>query len=359
MRERVRSRFGSRARSVVIRCATEADSETRVKRVQTMRVHVAVALVLVGFGAGGSASAQDTVTYFHTDGIGSVKLTTNASGNVVAHYDYLPFGEPWPSSATSPIGFGGTEKDTETVLHYSGARYYSPGTGRFTTVDPDHVAGNVFDPQSWNAYAYARNSPLRFVDPTGTDYEVTVTGGSPFWFGGSFNQFSAFAAGFSLSGGSLSGTIYNSQGKAVGTYRHFDRIDRVFLQAGRQANAGFTVAALVTSPAWVGAAGLAGAALVPGALSGGLAAEGLSVTGRLAPLKYGKQAGKLARQMAQRGWTDDMIREAVASGQQVATTNFANGNAAIRFIHPRTGQSVIVDMITKEIIMVGGRGFRF
>ena len=63
--------------------------------------------------------------------------------------------------------------------------------------------------------------------------------------------------------------------------------------------------------------------------------------------------------MAERGWTDDMIREAVASGQQVPASNFANGNPAIRYIHPRTGQSVIVDMVTKQIIHVGARGFGY
>jgi len=37
--------------------------------------------------------------------------------------------------------------------------------GRFTTVDP--VGGRLTDPQTLNRYAYARNNPLRFVDPTG------------------------------------------------------------------------------------------------------------------------------------------------------------------------------------------------
>jgi hypothetical protein len=50
--------------------------------------------------------------------------------------------------------------------------------GRFTTSDPDHIGGNTFDPQSWNAYAYARNNPFRFVDPNGTDYEVALRNGT-------------------------------------------------------------------------------------------------------------------------------------------------------------------------------------
>jgi RHS repeat-associated protein len=61
--------------------------------------------------------------------------------------------------------FAGTERDYETLLDYMGARYYRSVTGRFNAVDPGHANGSVTRPQSWNAYAYASNNPLRFVDP--------------------------------------------------------------------------------------------------------------------------------------------------------------------------------------------------
>src|SRR5689334_20005060 len=65
--------------------------------------------------------AQETVTYYHTDGTGSVRLTTNQSGNVVAQYDYLPFGEPCGSCVTpAPTPqtrqFAGQEKDQDNGL---------------------------------------------------------------------------------------------------------------------------------------------------------------------------------------------------------------------------------------------------
>jgi len=49
------------------------------------------------------------------------------------------------------------------------ARYYGAGVGRFLSVDP--VSGRPSLPQTWNAYTYGRNNPLRFFDPTGTTDE--------------------------------------------------------------------------------------------------------------------------------------------------------------------------------------------
>ena len=50
-------------------------------------------------------------------------------------------------------------------LYNYGARFYSTAIGRFMSVDP--VVGNARNPQSWNAYSYAGNNPLRYTDPTG------------------------------------------------------------------------------------------------------------------------------------------------------------------------------------------------
>ena len=89
-----------------------------------------------------TAQTNEVVTYYHTDAIGSVRMITDANGQVVARYDYFPFGEPCEfdpcanASNSQPRRFGGKERDQETGLDYFGARYYASGTGRFTTVDP-------------------------------------------------------------------------------------------------------------------------------------------------------------------------------------------------------------------------------
>ena len=111
----------------------------------------------------------EEVRYFHSDAIGSMRLVTDENGQVIESYDYLPFGEPYPSStSTETRRFGGKERDSETGFDYFGARYYSSGNGRFTTVDPLlDVAGAIVNPQRWNRYAYVSNNPLRSVDPDG------------------------------------------------------------------------------------------------------------------------------------------------------------------------------------------------
>jgi len=116
----------------------------------------------------------ETITYMHTDGIGSVRMLTNESGQILARYDYLPFGELCTTacgnstSTATTRQFAGKERDAETGLDYFGGRYLASLGGRFTTVDPVlDVEGALTAPQQWNRYAYVYNNPFRFIDPDG------------------------------------------------------------------------------------------------------------------------------------------------------------------------------------------------
>ncbi len=73
-------------------------------------------------------------------------------------------------------GFTGKERDGETGLDYSGARYYSGAQGRFTSPDEPFADQDVANPQSWNLYSYVRNNPLRAIDPTGRCSEAAGGG---------------------------------------------------------------------------------------------------------------------------------------------------------------------------------------
>jgi RHS repeat-associated protein len=90
-------------------------------------------------------------------------MVTDQNGAAVTRHDYLPFGEE--VLATSPSTdveqrFTGQIRDTETGLDYFNARYYTAPLGRFNSPDPANIGASLYDPQTWNGYAYARNNPL-------------------------------------------------------------------------------------------------------------------------------------------------------------------------------------------------------
>ncbi len=116
-----------------------------------------------------TASAQgETVEYYGLDAIGSVRIVFDPSGNVLARLDYEPFGRLVSSASNAPDRkFAGLFRDSEAGLDHAGARSYQSRTGRFSTVDP--VYAGLFEPQKWNRYTYALNSPLVYVDPNGLD----------------------------------------------------------------------------------------------------------------------------------------------------------------------------------------------
>jgi RHS repeat-associated protein len=124
--------------------------------------------------------AEPRVSYMTTDHLGSPRIITDANGAVVSRKDFTAFGE----NVTSPERVGGSsgngydepdvrqdytgyQKDEESGLEYSRARYYNPKHGRFTSADPLLNSLNPVNPQTLNRYSYALNIPHRLLDPTG------------------------------------------------------------------------------------------------------------------------------------------------------------------------------------------------
>jgi RHS repeat-associated protein len=140
-----------------------------------------IAEYISGTPSGGGTS------YLTSDHLGSTRVVMKSDGSV-ARYDYLPFGEEISSTIGgrgSVTGYGAAdttrqkftqkERDSESGLDYFLARYYSSAQGRFTSPDDIRNDSHVGDPQSWNRYAYVRNNPLHYIDPTGKDANVAIT----------------------------------------------------------------------------------------------------------------------------------------------------------------------------------------
>lgn len=109
--------------------------------------------------------AGGTITYLHSDRLGSIVATSGNSGSVTAKYKYGPFGET-PSLSGISYGYAGQRFDSETGLYFMRSRYYSPKIGRFLQPDMLGYAAGL------NRYTYVDNQPLTFVDGMGFAKEI-------------------------------------------------------------------------------------------------------------------------------------------------------------------------------------------
>ncbi|XP_049537623.1 uncharacterized protein LOC125952280 [Anopheles darlingi] len=105
-----------------------------------------------------------------TDHEGSVRLVVK-NGEVVAAYDYLPYGQIFRRYGTDFDGqisylYTGQEWDEDIELYNYRARLYDPDIGRFYQMDPKE--------QYATPYVYAGNSPVSLVDPDG-EFAFAIT----------------------------------------------------------------------------------------------------------------------------------------------------------------------------------------
>ncbi len=125
------------------------------------------------FGAEGLHAQQRWVSnvaqgveYPLTDGLGSIKAITNASGALTKAMSYDAWGQPRYSNGSTPGAFGFTgEQSMADGTTYLRARSYLPAMGRF--LQRDSFAGFAGRPQSLNRYAYVEGNPTGLVDPSG------------------------------------------------------------------------------------------------------------------------------------------------------------------------------------------------
>jgi len=109
--------------------------------------------------------------YYYTDPQGTVLAKADAQGNIIASYDYAPYGTQALGTAPSGPGYTGHVNDPESGFVYMQARYYDPSVGRFLSVDP--VAPSLGGLFNFNRYDYANNNPINHTDPDGRCSDAT------------------------------------------------------------------------------------------------------------------------------------------------------------------------------------------
>ena len=99
---------------------------------------------------------------------------SDESGNVVAHYEYSPFGSlakvTGDYAGSNPFRFSSEYFDEEMGLVYYNYRYYNPELGRWISRDPIEEQGGM------NLYAFIRNNSITIFDNLGFSEEWPWTG---------------------------------------------------------------------------------------------------------------------------------------------------------------------------------------
>ena len=107
-----------------------------------------------------------SANYYICDHLGSVRVVTDAEGNKLDTYDYMPYGRELIADTDNitDYRFTGKEKQTafgESNIYDSFARFQNT-TGRFMSIDPK--AENFYH---ISPYTYCAGDPVNLVDPDG------------------------------------------------------------------------------------------------------------------------------------------------------------------------------------------------
>ncbi|PYE49289.1 type IV secretion protein Rhs [Paenibacillus barcinonensis] len=121
--------------------------------------------------------ADASKAYVQTNGHGDITELRDTNGALLNKYQYDVWGnlESKEEKVHNPFLYSGELWDDTTHLQYLRARWYDPNTGRFN--NEDTFEGELYDPLSLNLYAYVKNNPLIYVDPSGHREEMSPGGG--------------------------------------------------------------------------------------------------------------------------------------------------------------------------------------
>ncbi len=288
---------------------------------------------------GGPVSTQ----YYHYNWQGSTMALSDQAGAITARLSYSPYGEVTVVSGTpnTPFLFNGqfgvmTEQNG---LYCLQARFYSPIFRRFLSEDPAGFSGGI------NLFAYTGGDPVNFMDPFGLGRTNSN------WF---LQGIAQIFSGISSWEQSLFINRLNTEAQTAQAYRDHPNMAAI----GDLSSLDYALTGmLVVGPQIIA---IRQAAAEAAALAATRTGVGAADDAAMWIWGHNKGVAKSIRQMDQRGWFPRQVTEAVRTGQQFPATNLVNkGNPAIRYVHPQTGQSIVQDTITREIIHFGGPGFKY
>ncbi len=118
---------------------------------------------------GGRAVFTDNswaANYYITDHLGSVRAVTDAEGEVLDTYDYMPYGSEFTTDTDNITDYRFTGKEKQLMfgnsnVYDSFARFQNT-YGRFMSIDPKAESFYHISP-----YAYCAGDPVNLVDPDG------------------------------------------------------------------------------------------------------------------------------------------------------------------------------------------------
>jgi RHS repeat-associated protein len=112
------------------------------------------------------------VQYLFGDHLGSTSIIADSTGSLLAEQRYTAYGESRHMFGTLSTDYqytGQRSQMGEVGLYYYNARWYDPAMGRFTQADT--LVPQPGNAQDWDRYAYVRNNPVAYSDPSGHKQE--------------------------------------------------------------------------------------------------------------------------------------------------------------------------------------------
>ncbi len=104
-----------------------------------------------------------------TDYLSSVRAVTDEKGNLTQQINYTPFGMPDQTFSSNDFipGFAGLFYEPDVKIYLTKSRAYSPYSGRFLQVDPQHRIP-MGSQKDFSLYAYCGEDPINYKDIIGT-----------------------------------------------------------------------------------------------------------------------------------------------------------------------------------------------